>query len=82
MPVPDVRLAELPTEVDLASLPESGKVDEAGVQILEVAAARADVLDEGLKVRDQGEVARRYQRSAAKRNLLARWDLGAAAWSS
>jgi hypothetical protein len=77
VPVADVRLAELPTEVDLASLPEGGKVHEAGFQILEVAAAGADVLDQGLKLGDEGKVPRWNQRAAAKRDLLARGDLGA-----
>jgi hypothetical protein len=78
VPVPDVGLAELPAEVHLSSLPEGGKVDQAGVEILEMAAARTDVFDQGLKLGDEGEVARGDQSSASKRDLLGRWDLGAA----
>jgi len=78
VPVPDVRLAELPAEVNRSALPRGGKVDQAGVEILEMAAARADVFDQGLKLGDEGEIARGDQCSATKRDLLGRGDLGAA----
>jgi hypothetical protein len=78
VPVSNVRLPKLPAEVDFTPLPDGGEIHEAGVEILQVAAAGADVFDQGLKVREQADVARRHQSSAAKHDLLARRDIGAA----